>query len=230
MEFSLRKNVSGGGGEGVLQKESPTLNKKAHVWRWKRGSFSCKHIKMTTVFCGHRSLEHTVPFVVRADVTLALPIPVTVTLFTTQQTGRQREVHHSEHLCGCKFHVWCLCVYICMFHPDITVLCWLGVKHQVTYCMYVFFYVFVGILWIDLGKGVYKSKHVLVWKPLPQIFAYLGDFSRPALSAWLIPTSSHIYIWGVFTFEMCICLWWNLVDLRWPCVVDRTLKSSYYFY
>ena len=104
-----------GAGRGVLQKESPTLNKKAHVWRWKRGSFSCKHIKMTTVFCGHRSLEHTVPFVVSADVTLALPVPVTVTLFTTQQTGRQREVHHSEHLCVCASSTFDICVCVCMY-------------------------------------------------------------------------------------------------------------------
>ena len=134
-------------------------------------------------------------------------------------------------LCVCKFHVWylCVCMYVYIFQPDITVLRWLGVNHQVTYCMYVLFYVCVGILWIDLRKGVCKSKHVLVWKRLLQIFAYLGDFSRPALLAWLIPTSSHIYMRRVFTFEMCICFWWNLVDLRWPCVVDRMLKSSYYF-
>ena len=29
------------------------------------------------------------------------------------------------------------------------------------------------------------------------------------------------------SFEMCICLWQSLVVLRWPSVVDRTLKPSY---
>ena len=30
------------------------------------------------------------------------------------------------------------------------------------------------------------------------------------------------------SFEMCICLWQILINLRWPCTVDRLLKSSYW--
>ena len=37
-------------------------------------------------------------------------------------------------------------------------------------------------------ESITKSKHVLVWKLLLQIFAHLGAFSRPARSARLIPT------------------------------------------
>ena len=28
------------------------------------------------------------------------------------------------------------------------------------------------------------------------------------------------------SFEMCICLWQSLIVLRWPCVVDRVLKTN----
>ena len=31
------------------------------------------------------------------------------------------------------------------------------------------------------------------------------------------------------SLETCICLWPEFV-LRWPCVVDRTLKSNYYYF
>ena len=41
--------------------------------------------------------------------------------------------------------------------------------------------------------SITKSMHVLVWKHLLQIFAHLGAFSRPARSAWLIPTK-HTHI------------------------------------
>ena len=30
------------------------------------------------------------------------------------------------------------------------------------------------------------------------------------------------------SFEACICLWQSLIVLRWPCVVDRTWKPSYW--
>ena len=31
------------------------------------------------------------------------------------------------------------------------------------------------------------------------------------------------------SFEICICSWQNLIILRWPCAVNRKLKSNYYF-
>ena len=38
-------------------------------------------------------------------------------------------------------------------------------------------------------------------------------------------TWRKLYIYMRY-FEVCVCLWPNLIILRWPCVVGRTLKSS----
>ena len=44
-------------------------------------------------------------------------------------------------------------------------------------------------------ESITKSKHVLVWKLLLQIFTHLRAFSRPAWLAWLIPTKCNLIIY-----------------------------------
>ena len=43
-------------------------------------------------------------------------------------------------------------------------------------------------------ESITKSKHVLYWKLLIQIFAGFEAFSRPAWLAWLIPTKCNLII------------------------------------